>query len=286
MQNPNRWLDLPDDVAILIGRILYYAGWLDDTLGELVVHGNPDATHCAESTPGWAASGEGLVDAVRRIKGLRLETVDNLAHNLALLNGVRNQLVHGVWLWKDDRVLLLKRSLGKRGERTVDYGEMTYAEIKELVEAYKRLNVQAEAILEYLKATNPASTAMEAAFVCPKDGGELKVILREEVMLNQCTSCTWEAEAAPGTLGATSADSRMGVVGRPGAVSRRSLMPASGTSTGAFDHGTRLSAVRPKRLRRCERAYLQFAPLSVTFCSPTRVDFDRGEKLSQSRRRR
>ena len=203
MRNPDRWLHLPDDVAILIERFLYYAGWLDDTLGEIVVHGNPDATHRAESTPGWAASGEGLLDAVQRIKGLRPETVDDLAHNLALLNGIRNQLVHGVWLWKDDHVLLMKRSRDKTGERTVDYGEMTYAEIDELVETYKRLNVQAEAILKYLKATNPASAAIEAAFVCPKDGGELKVILREEVMMNQCTTCTWEAEAAPGTLWAT-----------------------------------------------------------------------------------
>lgn len=200
MRNAKRWLNLPDEVAILMGRFMYYASWLDDSLGEIIVYGNPDVTHDTETSLDWSASGRLLVDAIRRVKLLSRENIDNLADNVEALNYYRNHLVHGTWLWKDDHVLFIKRSLGRKGERTVDYGQMTYVEIEELVDDYKRMCVIAGELVEYLKATNPAHASMAASFVCPVDGGSLAVELRDEIIHNKCTTCSWESEASPGTI--------------------------------------------------------------------------------------
>jgi hypothetical protein len=190
------WLPVSDDVARLLGRLLYYASWLDDVLGEAVVHGNPKATHLAESTPGWASSGKALVAAVRGIQ-VEHSLVDDIADRLDSLNAVRNQLVHGVWLWEKDTVMVMKRSLDP-GERAIAYAQYTYAEIEAIIAQYQGLGKVADGLVSLLMKSNPASQLMSLNGPhCPIDSALLEGAQKDGLIVHRCPQCGYEGDSSP-----------------------------------------------------------------------------------------
>lgn len=191
--NPSDVPLIPDRVAVLLGRLAYHAAWLDDTLGDAVVVGNPSATHLAESTPSWARSGAQLIEAVRAI-AIDHAFIDQLATRLEGLNAVRNQLIHGIWLWRDDSALVLKRSTGK-GERSVDYATYTYADIDNLVEQYLRLQEIAERFVALLRRANPGHESQWAD--CPDDGFAMRGAFVDGLIVWQCPRCGRTLSAVP-----------------------------------------------------------------------------------------
>lgn len=143
------WGPVPDRAVLLLGRLTYYAAWLDETLSEVVVLGTPSRTVDSHSTPGWADSGTRLVDAVRRID-IGHPITSEFADRLSNLNEIRNQLVHGVWMWEQDRVRVMKRSLGK-GPRASGYATYAYAEIEKYIVEYQEIGVLASEFVDILR---------------------------------------------------------------------------------------------------------------------------------------
>jgi hypothetical protein len=186
---------ISDDVANLLGRFVDNSAWLDDVLGEAVVLGNPAATEMAESTPDLAASGERLVAAVRGIQ-VPGPLAGMLADRLAKLNETRNHLVHGVWLWSDDAVLVMRRALGK-GERQVKYASYKYAFIEDVIREYQVVGKLADRLVEILMSNNPALEAMEAKYVCEVDGGRTEGVIIGEDIVQECTMCGHRQPAVP-----------------------------------------------------------------------------------------
>ncbi|MEV8173915.1 hypothetical protein [Microbacterium sp. NPDC079176] len=188
----DEWIPLPDAVAVLLGRLTFYAAWLDDKLGDAVVMGNPEATHLAESTPDWAASGARLVAAVRGITAFA-PVGDQLADRLAGLNQYRNLLVHGVWLWRRGAVMVVKRSLNSGGERMVEYDTLSYEEIEELVGDYQKLGKYADRFVAALRKY--VERPYEDRYRCPNDGTSLEGSLVDDIMVQLCPTCGYTAEA-------------------------------------------------------------------------------------------
>lgn len=187
------WIHLPDPVAVLLGRVIFYGAWLDDLLGEAVVLANPEATHLAESTPDWAQSGNRLVTAVRGIDGFK-QVTDQLADRLAILTQTRNLLVHGVWLWKDESVMVMKRALDK-GERHVDYATFSYDEIRDLIAHYQTLGKLVDRFIDILRKNTDLSH--EDQYGCPIDGTRLGATVVDDVILQLCPSCGYTDSATP-----------------------------------------------------------------------------------------
>jgi hypothetical protein len=190
----DEWIPLPDEVAVLLGRLTFYAAWLDDKLGDAVVMGNPEATHLAESTPEWAQSGARLVAALRGITAYA-PVADQIADRLAALNQVRNLLVHGVWLWRRGAVMVVKRSLDSGGERMVEYDTLTFEEIDEVVRDYRRLGKFADRFVAIL--TKNIARPYEDRYRCPNDGTPLKGSLVDDIMVQLCPTCGYTADATP-----------------------------------------------------------------------------------------
>lgn len=183
------WLPVPEAVATLLGRFTYYAAWLDDVLGEAVVLGNPDATELSESTPNWAGSGKALVAGVRSIR-IDHPFIGDLADRLEGLNRTRNQLVHGVWMWKDDQVLVMKRSLSK-GQRRVEYATYKYTEIEAVIEQYQQIGRIVDRLVALLMKgnSNHAKLVDLQTPRCPNDGEKLQGHLAGEVIVWKCPAC-------------------------------------------------------------------------------------------------
>lgn len=183
------WIPIPDHVTVLLGRLVYYAAWLDDVLGEAVVHGTPGLTTDARTTPGWADSGARLVEAVRAIP-VEHSFVGHMADRLAKVNASRNQLIHGVWLWQDDHVVVMKRVLG-RGERMTAHATYTYEQIETLIEEYQHLGELADRWVTLLMESNPASAELEnvTAPECPTDRRPMRAVAENNVMVWKCPEC-------------------------------------------------------------------------------------------------
>ena len=189
-----QWLDVPPYVAQLLGRFTYYASWLDDTLGEAVVIGNPHATEHAESTPGWARSGSQLVDAVLAIAPDQ-PVMQDIARRLGNLNVIRNQLVHGVWLWEDEKVMVMKRQLGK-GQRSIAYATYTYVEIEGFIRNYQQLGGIADKLVEMLTKGNSSGVALAESQspTCTIEGDTMLAVVRNDLIVWECPTCrTWRS---------------------------------------------------------------------------------------------
>lgn len=195
------WIPLPDYAAVLLGRIAFYASWLDDTLGAIVAASSLERSEDSAHTPDWAASGGRLVKALQSIDVGNTQ-VNGLAHqlgtNLARLNPTRNQLLHGVWMWREDAVFVAKRSLVS-GPRHVSYARYTYAELSRVIESYQQLGNLADRFLEMLRQQNPAVAIRErdATPVCPVDGELLDGAFLEEEVLWRCPKCGQTRSATP-----------------------------------------------------------------------------------------
>ncbi|WP_431072096.1 hypothetical protein [Microbacterium phyllosphaerae] len=190
---PDEWIPLPDAVAVLLGRLTFYSAWLDDVLGEAVVLANPDATHLGQSTPDWAASGKRLVAAVRGIT-VYPPVTEQLADRLAALVETRNHLVHGVWMWRDDAVMVMKRSM-KPGERHVEYDRFSYQEILDLIRDYQVLGSFADRFVSILRKN--VKRPYEDRYTCPTDGTPLEGSLVDDVIVQLCPACGFTASATP-----------------------------------------------------------------------------------------
>ena len=191
---PNDWIPLPDAVAALLGRVVFYATWLDDILGEAVVLATPDADHLAESTPDWAASGDRLVRAVRSMP-IPGDLTEKMADYLESLNGWRNLLVHGVWLWQDDHVMVMKRAHGK-GERHVDYGTLSYDQIEKVVSDYQHIGGIADRLVTILRRRRPP---YPERYRCPDDGTVYGATIVDDEIMQLCPACGRTASARPPT---------------------------------------------------------------------------------------
>ena len=147
------YMAVPDKVAILLGRLAYHAAWLDDALGEAVVLASRTAANRDESPSGWAMSGEQLVKAVRKL-AIDYPSMDPLANRLEKVNIARNQLVHGVWLWQDDAVEVMKRALGK-GPPTFDHATYPYEYLERLIGEYQYLHQAVDDFIYDFMKQNP-----------------------------------------------------------------------------------------------------------------------------------
>jgi hypothetical protein len=192
MSQPDNWIPLPDSVACLLGRVVYYSTWLDDLLGEAVVLADPNSDETAEATPNWAASGDRLVSAVRAMP-VEGSLPDDLADHLAALNVTRNLLVHGVWLWQDDHVLVMKRAL-RKGERHVEYDTLTYRQIEKVVARYQRVGGLVDRLIEILRRRGRTG---EDRLPCPEDGTPLEAAMVADEIFQRCPACGLTISAAP-----------------------------------------------------------------------------------------
>lgn len=187
------WMPVPDAVAIILGRITYYAAWLDDTLGEAVIASSLHFSDSSETTPGWAASGKQLVAALKRID-VGEPKVTEMAHEFADylddFNVTRNQLVHGVWLWDQDSVMVLKRSLGP-GQRSADYARYSYTELLQLATRYQTIGNLAQRFVHLLRKSNPAHASREASVTpsCLIDGIPLRGAIVGDEIVWRCGIC-------------------------------------------------------------------------------------------------
>jgi hypothetical protein len=87
--------DPPLELAELLGRLLYHAGWVEHSLGELAVLHHPQR---AESTDaGWGFSGTRLVTALRKISNPS-EQLSNAIDEYESLFQSRNKLIHTGWV--------------------------------------------------------------------------------------------------------------------------------------------------------------------------------------------
>jgi hypothetical protein len=181
---------IPDHVAIVLGRFMYYAAWLDDVLGDVVVHGNWNVTADSSSTPGWAASGDALVTALRNLPEPKIGVIGFLADRLERNNPVRNQLVHGAWLCEPDKVVVVKRSMTK-GERQSGHVTYTYAGIQALTAEYQMLITTANKVVTLLMKDNPASKRLEELNTpnCPDDLSPMVAGIRDETIIWRCPKC-------------------------------------------------------------------------------------------------
>ena len=184
-----KWFPIPDHVAQVLGRLAFYAAWLDDTLSEAVIVGNANATADGESTPGWAESGSQLVAAVLAIDPSQ-QVLKDLTDHLTDMNDVRNQLIHGVWLWQDEKALILRRARGK-GPRQIRYATYTYEQIEQLIDKYQHLGTIAEKLVEILLKGNPAARALrdEQSPKCSIDGSTMEDFYTSEVIVWKCPLC-------------------------------------------------------------------------------------------------
>jgi len=197
MDEETAYLDVPDEVAVLLGRLAFYASWLEDILGDAVVVGNPDATLHAESTPNWAWGGERLADAVRAIP-IDHEFPELIAARLEALSLTRNQLIHGVWLWKDDSVLVMKRNTG-RGLRSVKYGTYTYTQLEAIIAEYRAITESAHRFLSFLETMHPnhVNASESNATKCPNDGLPMRGAMVEGAIVWRCGECGQTLSADP-----------------------------------------------------------------------------------------
>lgn len=195
------WMPVPDAVALLLGRVTYYAAWLDDVLGDAIIASSLEASDASETTPGWASSGTQLVTALRRIDVGDTRVNDlagTLAGHLEDLNVIRYQLVHGVWLWDRDSVMVMKRSLNP-GQRSVEYARFTYAELIELIANYRQLGHLAERFADLLSRGNPVHTQTRESVTprCPTDGVLLAGALVDDIIVWQCEVCGMTLPSVP-----------------------------------------------------------------------------------------
>lgn len=192
MTSTDDWIPLPDSVAALLGRVVFYATWLDDLLGEAVVLAATDADHLAQSTPNWAASGDRLVKAVRDMP-IPGDLTGKMADYLESMNGWRNLLVHGIWMWQDDHVMVMKRALGN-GERRVDYGTLSYQQIEKVVADYQHIGRIADRLVTILQRRQQPYADR---YRCPDDGTLYGGTLRDGVILQLCSTCGRTESALP-----------------------------------------------------------------------------------------
>jgi hypothetical protein len=186
-EEAERWLPIPEPVAAVLGQLVYYAAWLDDVLGEAVVLGNPLATEAGDSTPGWASSGKALVQAVRSIQ-IDHPFIGDFADRLDRLNKMRNQFVHGVWLWRDDAVLILKRSLDK-GPRLFDYVTYSYQDLEQIVAEYQALGKIADRLITVLMDARRDEIDWLRTPNCPNDLLPMKTAIQNGVIVWKCHEC-------------------------------------------------------------------------------------------------
>lgn len=195
------WRPVSDRVAGLLGRVTFYAAWLDDSVSEIIVGTNVDLSDHSSLTPGWASSGKALVAALRRTRTgtpQADESIGKLADRLEDMNAVRNQLVHGVWLPRQGSVVVMKRSLDQ-GPRSIDYGTYDYAELELLIEEYRRLGRLADRFVEMLHAGNPVHREREQAMTpkCPTDVRPMESALSEDdEIVWLCPMCGYTESAS------------------------------------------------------------------------------------------
>lgn len=132
------YMAVPDNVALLLGRFVYHAAWLDDALGEAVVLHSRTASNRDESPRGWAMSGDQLVKAVRAL-AVGYPSFEPLSTRLEAINVTRNRLVHGIWLWQENTVEVMKRDMGK-GAPGFEIVTYSYARIEAAIAEYQDLH--------------------------------------------------------------------------------------------------------------------------------------------------
>lgn len=194
-------MPIPDGVAVVVGRLIYYAAWLDDFVADAVIAGSLHESDESDTTPGWATSGKQLVAALRRIDVGQPQVTalaNQLADHLENMNTMRNQLVHGVWLWESKSVMVMKRSLSP-GRRSIDYARYTYSELLGLVAEYRRLGQLAERFAQLLEKGNPAhARAIQSVTpMCSVDGELLEGAIVDDQIVWQCATCGTTMPAVP-----------------------------------------------------------------------------------------
>lgn len=132
------WRPIPDDVALALGRVVFYAAHVDAAFSNAILARSPNATMLSSSVPQWAESGDQLVKALRAIRP-HDDAIDEMADRLKELNEIRNQLVHGAWLIGDVGNVTMRRLRSKTGTRRSILQSHTLAELEELVDRYKEL---------------------------------------------------------------------------------------------------------------------------------------------------
>lgn len=87
--------DPPHEFAELLGRLVYHAGWVEHSLGELAVLRHPQQE---ESTgAGWGFSGTRLVTALREISNPSKQLTEVIDEYEKLFQS-RNKLIHTGWV--------------------------------------------------------------------------------------------------------------------------------------------------------------------------------------------
>lgn len=87
--------DPPLEFAELLGRLVYHAGWVEHSLGELAVLHHPQREESTDA--GWGFSGTRLVAALRKIRNPSEQLTDAINVYEKLFQS-RNKLIHTGWV--------------------------------------------------------------------------------------------------------------------------------------------------------------------------------------------
>lgn len=129
--------EYPPELVRAIGLVVMSAAWTEDKAGELVQLTHRIANGHEEAAKGWAASGQQLTEAFRRV------VAADLADRLARALDLRNEVVHGVFLGGKGSPpfwVTLKRQFSKRDPAAYGMaGHWTVANLLDLAQEFTDL---------------------------------------------------------------------------------------------------------------------------------------------------
>jgi hypothetical protein len=134
----------PGEFALLLGRLIYFSGWVEHTLGELTVLHHPEREAGTDS--GWGLSGRRLVTALKRI--------DDPAGSIALaiaeyedLLFWRNKIVHSGWVARGAESVVGFHAPISNGAPTLTSFEISYNIVETMIERWRNLEVVADGLV-------------------------------------------------------------------------------------------------------------------------------------------
>ncbi|MBA2322549.1 MAG: hypothetical protein H0V92_00495 [Pseudonocardiales bacterium] len=120
----------------MIGRLVYFAGWVEHTLGELTVLHHPEREMATDT--GWGLSGARLVSALRRIddpNGALAEAINEYEELLKW----RNKIIHTGWVVRDPHSVMGFHAPMDRGVPTMTSYALSYGVLESMITRWRHL---------------------------------------------------------------------------------------------------------------------------------------------------
>ena len=145
--------DLSKELAILLGRLVYYSGWVEHTLGELTVLHHPQRSESSDTS--WGSSGRGLIKGLRRIPNPDDKLLAAISE-YEELSEWRNKVIHSGWVDQGPEIIMGFHAPLQRGVPTMATYALSHSLLDALIVRWTQLSSDVDDLVSVAMGLKPS----------------------------------------------------------------------------------------------------------------------------------